>query len=105
MPRRPSIKKKVKPLTDDELGRASLDYTVIFKSTPHISISLILDSQIMGTGERFCGLDSSPIPFLLDGMAKPFLCSSYLQCSVPYKLFSVHHHWGFWVFDPEMSKN
>ena len=30
MPRRPSIKKKVKPLTDDELGRASLDYTVIF---------------------------------------------------------------------------
>ena len=34
MPRRPSIKKKVKPLTDDELGRASLDYTgVILNST------------------------------------------------------------------------
>ena len=33
MPRRPSIKKKVKPLTDDELGRASLDYKVILNST------------------------------------------------------------------------
>lgn len=102
MPRRPSIKKKVKPLTDDELGRASLDHTVILKSTPNISISLILDSQIMGTGERFCGLDSSPIPFLLDGMAKPLMCSTPVLCAL--QSFLCPSSSAF-VGDLVMSKN
>ena len=54
----------------------------------------------MGTGERFCGLENSPISFLFDGMANHFcaVCTLSAPCLTK---FPLQHHRAFWVFDPE----